>query len=279
MSSSAPRDGPVGPANTLPMADSVECTFARRARSVWLADALTLAALIAWGIAASGLPEFVLPGPLDVGRRLVALFTDAEFFVHTAASTLRVLASVLLALVIGGGLALAHRAWPALDWVLRGGIQPFLNSFPSIGWAILAAIWFTPSHGSIVFVQVAILIPFCLINVSEGLRQIDREALEMAASFTRSRRRIGWLVGLPLLAPYLLGALRIAYGVAWKISLVAELLGSTSGLGYVMLRAQGSADMTTVLAACFAIVALFVAGERLLLDPLARRFEHRTRRP
>jgi len=247
----------------------------KRPASLWLADGLVVAALAAWWLAARGLPEFVLPGPVAVAQRLVALFTDADFLVHTLASTLRVLVSVLVALVIGSGLALVQRAWPALDWVLRGGVQPFLNSFPSIGWAILAAIWFTPSHGSIVFVQVAILIPFCLINVGEGLRQLDREALEMATSFTRRRVRIAWLVGLPLLAPYLLGALRISYGVAWKIALVAELLGSTSGLGYLMLRAPGSADMTTVMAACFVIIALFVAGERLILDPLARRFAAR----
>jgi NitT/TauT family transport system permease protein/sulfonate transport system permease protein len=162
-----------------------------------------------------------------------------------------------------------------LDGIISGLIQPFLSAFPSIGWAILAAIWFTPGHFSIVFVQVAILVPFCMINVAEGLRQIDREVLEMANSFTRSRKRVIVLVGLPLLLPYLMGALRIAYGVAWKIALVAELLGSTSGLGFLMLRAQGSADLTTVLAACLAIVALFFAGERLLLDPLARRFSVR----
>lgn len=250
-------------------------SLARRSGGLWLADALVFAALIAWALGALRLPEFVLPGPAAVARRLLALFTDPGFLYHTVASTLRVLLSVVLALVIGTSLALLQRVVPALDWVIRGGVQPFLNSFPSIGWAILAAIWFTPGHGSIIFVQVAILIPFCMINVGEGLRQIDREALEMAASFTRRRARIALLVGLPLLMPYLLGALRISYGVAWKISLVAELLGSTSGLGYLMLRAQGSADMTTVIAACFAIVALFVAGERLLLDPLARRFAPR----
>jgi NitT/TauT family transport system permease protein/sulfonate transport system permease protein len=191
------------------------------------------------------------------------------------ASTLRVIGSVILALVIGATLALMARAWPLLDGIISGLIQPFLSAFPSIGWAILAAIWFTPGHFSIVFVQVAILVPFCMINVAEGLRQIDREVLEMANSFTRSRKRVIVLVGLPLLLPYLMGALRIAYGVAWKIALVAELLGSTSGLGFLMLRAQGSADLTTVLAACLAIVALFFAGERLLLDPLARRFSVR----
>jgi NitT/TauT family transport system permease protein/sulfonate transport system permease protein len=191
------------------------------------------------------------------------------------ASTLRVIGSVVLALVIGATLALMARAWPLLDGIISGLIQPFLSAFPSIGWAILAAIWFTPGHFSIVFVQVAILVPFCMINVAEGLRQIDREVLEMANSFTRRRKRVIVLVGLPLLLPYLMGALRIAYGVAWKIALVAELLGSTSGLGFLMLRAQGSADLTTVLAACLAIVALFFAGERLLLDPLARRFSVR----
>ncbi len=247
----------------------------RRTGPVWLADLAVLGVLAAWFVGAQKLPEFVLPGPIAVGQRLVVLFTDWEFLFHTLASASRVVASVLLALLIGGGLAMLHRAVPALDWVIRGGVQPFLNSFPSIGWAILAAIWFPPGHLSIIFVQVAILIPFCLINIAEGLRQIDREVVEMARSFTRRGGRITRTVTLPLMMPYVMGALRISYGIGWKISLVAELLGSTSGLGYLMLRAQGSADMTTVMAASLAIVILFVLGERLVLDPLARRFAWR----
>ena len=249
--------------------------LARRPASLWLADALVVAAIAAWAFGARSLPEFVLPGPLAVAERLWVLFTDLEFLSHTVASTVRVLASVLIALLLGGGLALLARSVPLLDGVISGLLAPFLNAFPSIGWAILAAIWFQPGHLSIVFVQVAILTPFCLINVAEGLRQVDREMIEMARSFTRRRGRVLASVTLPLLLPYLAGALRIAYGVAWKIALVAELLGSTSGLGFLMLRAQGSADLTTVLAACLAIVALFWAGERLLLDPVARRFAAR----
>ena len=247
----------------------------RRAPGAWIADGLVLGVLFAWYFGARNLPEFVLPGPVAVGQRLMVLFTDPEFLFHTTASALRVIVSVLLALMIGGGLALLHRAAPALDWVIRGGVQPFLSSFPSIGWAILAAIWFPPSHLSIIFVQVAILIPFCMINIAEGLRQIDREILEMARSFTRRGSRITLKVTLPLIMPYVLGALRIAYGIAWKISLVAELLGSSSGLGYLMLRAQGSADMTTVMAASLAIVVFFILGEKLLLEPLARKFTWR----
>lgn len=246
--------------------------FMGRSWPVWLADALVLTVLVAWYLGARQLPEFVLPGPIAVAQRLGVLFTDPEFLSHTLTSAVRVVVSVLMALLIGGGLALLHRAVPALDWVIRGGIQPFLNSFPSIGWAILAAIWFPPGHASILFVQVAILIPFCLINIAEGLRQIDREVVEMARSFTRRGDRVTRFVTVPLMMPYVMGALRISYGIGWKISLVAELLGSSSGLGYLMLRAQGSADMTTVMAASLAIVVMFAAGERLILDPLARRF-------
>ncbi|WP_441231948.1 ABC transporter permease [Tardiphaga sp. 215_C5_N2_1] len=243
-----------------------------RGASWWIADALSLAVLGLWFCGTANLPSYVLPGPIAVAERIASFFLDWNFFGEMIASTWRVFASVFLALVIGTGIALIHRYVLVLDWVIRGAIAPFLNSFPSIGWAILAAIWFSPDNFSIIFVQVAILTPFCLINMSEGLRQIDDDALEMARSFSRNRRRVLFRVTLPLLLPYLIAALRISYGVAWKISLVAELLGSSSGLGYLMLRAQGAADMTTVIATCVVITILFTVGEKLMIDPLAQRF-------
>ena len=232
-------------------------------------------AVVAWWLAARGLPEFILPGPLQVLRRLVELFLTPEFLWQVFTSAWRVLVSIAAALLIGGGLAFLAWGVPWLEGVVDGRIKPVLNSFPSIGWAILAAIWFEPGDFGVVFVEVAILIPFCLINIAEGLRNIDRESMEMGRSFTRHRMRILWRLTLPLLVPYGLSATRIAYGIARKIALVAELLGAPSGLGYLMLRAQIAADSPTFLAICFAIVLLFVAGERLVIVPLERRLARR----
>lgn len=240
-----------------------------------LGEGLVLAVLLAWLVLGRGLPEFILPGPVAVARRLVDLFVTPEFLWHVATSAWRVLFSITAALAIGGGLAFLAWGVPWLDGVVDERIKPVLNSFPSIGWAILAAIWFDPGHFGVIFVEVAILIPFCLINIAEGLRNIDRELMEMGRSFTRHRARILFRITLPLLVPYGLSATRIAYGIAWKIALVAELLGAPSGLGYLMLRAQTAADSTTFLATCFAIVLLFVAGERLVIVPLERRFARR----
>ena len=238
-----------------------------------IGEGLVVLALIAWWAMARGLPEFILPGPIAVARRLARVVRDARISSGTLfASTWRVLVSIALALLIGGGLAFLAHGVPWLEAVVDERIKPVLNSFPSIGWAILAAIWFEPGDFGVIFVEVAILIPFCLINIAEGLRNLDRELMEMGRSFTRNRARILWRLTLPLLVPYGLSATRIAYGIAWKIALVAELLGAPSGLGYLMLRAQTAADSTTFLATCFAIVLIFVAGERLVIVPLERRF-------
>jgi NitT/TauT family transport system permease protein/sulfonate transport system permease protein len=240
-----------------------------------IGEAVVVAALLGWWLLARGLPEFILPGPVPVARRLAELSVSPEFLWNVSTSAWRVLVSVIVALLIGGGLAFLAHGVPWLAAVVDERIKPVLNSFPSIGWAILAAIWFDPGDFGVVFVEVAILIPFCLINIAEGLRNIDRDLVEMGRSFTRHRARILWRLTLPLLVPYGLAAIRIAYGIAWKIALVAELLGAPSGLGYLMLRAQTAADSTTFLATCFAIVLIFVAGERLVIVPLERRFARR----
>jgi NitT/TauT family transport system permease protein len=240
-----------------------------------LGEGFVVFVLLAWWVLARGLPEFILPGPVAVAGRLVELFVKPEFLWHVFTSSWRVLVSIAAALLIGGALAFLAHGVPWLAAVIDERIKPVLNSFPSIGWAILAAIWFRPGDFGVIFVEVAILIPFCLINIAEGLRNIDREVMEMGRSFTRHRARILWRLTLPLLAPYGLSATRIAYGIAWKIALVAELLGAPSGLGYLMLRAQTAADSTTFLATCFAIVLIFVAGERLVIVRLERRFARR----
>src|SRR3546814_20261430 len=85
---------------------------------------------------------------------------------------------------------------PVFDGIVNERIKPFLNSFPSIGWAILASIWFTAGNFGVMFVEIAILIPFCLINIDQGFRAIDRELIEMGRSFTRKPTRIWSLITL-----------------------------------------------------------------------------------
>jgi len=239
------------------------------------AEGLIVVAIVGWWLLSLGMPDYVMPGPLTVGEALVRLFIEPEFLGHTVWSTIRVVASVIIAVLLGWALAQLPLRYPIAREIVHDRIKPFLNSFPSVGWAILAVIWFGTSDGSIIFVEVAILTPFCLVNISEGLKELDGELIEMGESFTRNRRKAFFKIAVPLLMPYVMAAVRIAYGVGWKIALVAELFGAETGLGFLMQRAQTLADASTVFATCFAIVLIFFAGEKLVIDPLARRFQHR----
>lgn len=224
-----------------------------------------------WYLASTGPMAGILPDPVRVAGSLLQGMQDTAFLGNLAASGLRVLLSLLLALLIGGGLALLPWCYPALNSTVHQVIKPVLNSFPAIAWALLASIWFGVGNFTVIFVQTAILIPFCLVNISEGVRVLDRDLLEMAESFTtRGRRRFAFVV-VPLLLPYAIAALRAGWGVAWKIALVAELFGAQTGLGYAMLRAESVADLDRVLAICLVIAMIGMAGDRWLIGPLDRR--------
>jgi NitT/TauT family transport system permease protein len=235
-----------------------------------IADGLVTAAVFGWWLLSLGVPDFVLPSPWSVAKALAALFITPSLLADTVTSTVRVLAAVAASVIIGGALAFIPYRWPVTEAIVHHRITPFLNSFPSVGWAILAMIWFGTTGFAVTMVEIAILTPFCLVNISEGLKELDLELLEMAGSFTRSRRAVLWKIVMPMLLPYFMSAIRIAFGVAWKIALVAELFGVSSGLGFVMLKAEIVSDAATVYATCFAIVLIFLAGEKLLIDPLSR---------
>ena len=55
--------------------------------------------------------------------------------------------------------------------------------------------------------------------------------------------------------------------------LAVSLFGADTGLGFLMLRAQSTSDAAMVFATCLAIVLIFYAGEKLIIDPLSRLYK------
>ncbi len=268
-------DGPAGPESptTRPPAGDGRVRWHRVrfwAVRALIAEATIVLVIVIWWLSARELSPHVLPGPWQVGQTIVALLQSPSFHGHMWASVGRVFLAVAVALVLGLGLAVLPRVLPIFQHIVHQRILPVLNSFPSLGWALLAMIWFGVSDFSVVFVQVMILVPFCLINLDTGLKEMDRDLVEMGRSFTRHRRRLAITIMLPLLAPYLMSALRIAYGIGWKVSLVAELFGARTGLGFQVAQAQANAQPDRVLAICLIIVGIYLLGELLILRPLSR---------
>jgi len=230
-------------------------------------DGVPLALVIVWYVVALDAPEYILPDPVKVlGRTFELLFTNPTLAQHTYISLARVLVSVALSLVIGSALVLLARYVSLTRGLLVERLLPTLNAFPSLGWAIIGLYWFGVSDIAVIFVEIAILLPFAMINVWEGLKQLDEDTMEMAYSFTRDRAKVLRKIVLPLLLPYMLAALRISYGVAWKVALVAELFGSSVGLGYLLSYSRQQFDSAMLFAVILTLIVLVYAIDKLVFE-------------
>jgi NitT/TauT family transport system permease protein/sulfonate transport system permease protein len=134
----------------------------------------------------------------------------------------------------------------------------------------LAVIWFGVSSTTVVFTIVAVLLPFALVNLREGLMALDKELLEMGRSFGRTPQRHWWLLTLPSLVPFAAVTLRIMFGVAWKVTLTAELFGGGHGLGYLINVARQDYDTAILIAVILLIIGFVSLADRWVFLPLEK---------
>ena len=238
--------------------------FARRLA----AHLFTLLFLAAWQAAALVAPSYLLPSPAQVAWRLWSFVTSWRDLGHLTASLYHVAAAIVISFVIGSLLALIPYYVPLLRFAIERRIGPFLNSFSAIGWTLLSIMWFGVSPLTVIFAISAVLVPFALVNMLAGLTNLDAEILEMAESFTRQGWRMFALVIVPSLYPFIFATLRIMFGVAWKVTLTAELFGGNSGLGYMINLSRQEFDTATIFAAIILIIAFVHTMDRYILAPL-----------
>ena len=232
------------------------------------AHLFTLLFLLAWQAASLVAPSYLLPGPVPVAARLFAFVTSARDLGHLGASLFHVGTAIAVSFVIGSLLALIPYYVPVVRLAIERRIGPFLNSFSAIGWTLLSIMWFGVTPFTVIFAISAVLVPFALVNMSAGLADIDRDTVEMAGSFTRRRARMFVLIIVPSLYPFVFATLRIMFGVAWKVTLTAELFGGNSGLGYMINLARQEFDTATIFAAIILIIAFVHGMDRYVLGPL-----------
>ena len=248
---------------------------ARLAKRKWALHGFTIAALVAWWVYSQFVPAYQVPGPIAVARRMLAFVTDPLLTLQLAISLAHATVAILLAFVIGTALAFCAHFIPATRLLIDSRATPFLNAFSGIGWLFLGIIWFGIDDTTVVFAVTMILIPFATINLRAGLIELDAELVELGRSLTRARTRRLIKLMVPMLVPYMFAALRISFGVAWKVTLTAELFGGNAGVGYMLNMARQEFDTETIFAVILFIL-LFVAGaEMFVFRPLQRRLDRR----
>jgi NitT/TauT family transport system permease protein len=213
---------------------------------------------------------FFFGEPLKVLARIWAWFiADADIYGHLGIT----LAETLLAFVIGSAGGLAVGLWLALSPMASAILEPYikaLNSMPRIILAPIFAIWFGLGMGSKVALGVTLVFFVVFFNVYQGVREVSPVILANARMLGATPRHLLRHVYLPSAMSWVFSSLHTSVGLAFVGAVVGEYLGSSQGVGYLILQAEGTFDINTVMAGILVLTAF-----ALVLDALVGRIERR----
>ncbi|SMF36400.1 NitT/TauT family transport system permease protein/taurine transport system permease protein [Tistlia consotensis] len=227
--------------------------------------------LVAWEVLprSGAIPTLFLPSLSDT---LAALADGAPEYGRHLLFTLRAIAvsmAVACGLGIGAGLLIGSVAR------LRRIVQPLASGLYAVPLVILYPLftaWFgIGPQSKIVFASLYGLLP-CLLGTIAGVQTIDRQYLLVARSLRATRRQTVLRVLLPAAIPTVLTSLRIGGALVIVGVVVAEMLTSAEGIGYLITRSRTLLDSPRVFAGILLVVAMVFA-----FDGLVRLLDHRTR--
>ena len=211
---------------------------------------------------------FFFGQPLKVLARIWAWFvTDADIYRHLAVT----LVETLLAFGIGALLGLAGGLWLALAPVASAILEPYVkaaNAMPRIILAPIFAVWFGLGIGSKVALGVTLVFFIVFFNVYQGVKEVSPVVLANARMLGANRRQLLRHVYLPSATSWVFSSLHTSVGLAFVGAVVGEYLGSSQGVGYLILQAEGTFDIDTVMAGILVLTAF-----ALVLDAAVGRIE------
>ena len=228
---------------------------------------LTLAGLLLiWQsvVALGDLPPYILPDPWAVA---LALWHHVGSLLHHAGVTaLEIVLGMVFGTLLGCGSALAlGLSRRARRWLLPALIAS--QAIPVFAIAPLLVLWLGYGMGSKIAMSMLIIYFPVTANFYDGLRHTGRGWLDLARVMMPERRRWAVLrhISLPAALPALGSGLRVAAAVAPIGAVLGEWVGSSAGLGYLMLHANSRMQVDLMFAALFVLAALAV-GLYFLVD-------------
>ena len=200
-------------------------------------------------------------------QRVWEIIVSGQFIVHMAATMLRVVAGFLSAFLVSIGLGIFMGVNRSGERFFEPEIVVGLT-VPSLAWSVIALMWFGISELAPIFTIFVVLQPVITVNIWQGTKALDHE---VARAFRASRAMVIRDVIIPQLVPYLLAATRFGLSLAWKVTVIAELLGLSTGIGYMIHYSFGIFSMLDVFAWTIAFTLVMLALEYGLLKPLETR--------
>ncbi len=212
-------------------------------------------AILVWQliVLATGVPPFILPGPARVAH---SMFDNAELIASHAGVTIL---EVVVGLVIGaalGGLTALHLMISPLARRIFLPVMVFSQAVPVFALAPILTLWLGYGIWSKIVMTILIIYFPVASTFFDGLNRTDRGLLDLGRTMNATPTQLLLRIRVPAALPSFASGLRLAAVYAPIGAVIGEWVGSSNGLGYLMLLANGRAKTDLMFASLF-VLALF----------------------
>ncbi|MCY4568822.1 MAG: ABC transporter permease [Candidatus Poribacteria bacterium] len=222
------------------------------------------------------MPRYILPAPSKI---VVTLFAEhAQLLKHTLVTLQEMLLGFLLAVSIGVPLAVLMFEFPTLE----KAFYPYVigsQTVPVFAIAPLLVLWFGFGITSKVIMAALIVFFAIVLNTLDGLKSTDPDTVNLLRILRATRWQILWKVRIPSALPFIFSGAKIGISISTIGAVIGEWVGAKAGLGYLMLYANGTLQVSLVFAAilCLTLLGLGLFGLMTLLERYAmpwRRYQY-----
>jgi len=232
-----------------------------------------LVLLLIWHVISLWLDNpVILPSPAKALAEVVRMFIHPPFYREWLFTIMRGLTGFLIALMLASCIGLLSATWRAA-WFLFNPLLGAVRSTPVISFILLALIWFG-SENVPVFIAILTMLPLISFGIIDGIRNTDRELLEMAHSFRVGRWNVIRHIYIPSLLPFLFNGMSNAMGFGWRAVIIGEVLSQPfRGIGSRMRDAQNYLNVSELIG--WTLVAILTG---YLFETLVRKAEQKLMR-
>jgi sulfonate transport system permease protein len=189
----------------------------------------------------------ILPSPSKVVDTFLGLLRSGTLVTNLAISVIRVLKGYALAavsgIVLGILIGLSDHVKRLTDLLVQ-----IIKPIPPIAWIPLVILWFGIEESGKVFLIFLGGFFTILINVVDGIHQVDSKLIEVSKTVETPYLKHIFRVVIPGAAQNIFTGLRVGMSSSWMCVVAAELVSSTTGLGYMIMNARqfGNTDVVIV---------------------------------
>ena len=209
------------------------------------------------------LPPFFFSNPVEVVKQIYVWFATGVIWKHLYVT----LIEAMLAFAIGsvGGVLVGF--WFARQPRTAAVFDPYVkmaNALPRVVLAPIFTLWLGLGIWSKVALGVTLVFFIVFFNVYQGVKEVSPVVLANARMLGASRRQLLRHVYLPSAMSWVFSSLHTSVGLAFVGAVVGEYLGSSQGVGYLILQAEGAFDINTVMAGILVLTAFALGLDALV---------------